>query len=215
MKTQISSLTSRPQATVTSLDALTALYGEPGAAALRKEADRLTPAYRAFIEKARFAALATVGPEGMDCSPRGDRGPVAIIHDDKTLLIPDRQGNNRIDSLRNIVRDPRVSLMLMIPGSSTIIRINGTAGISAAPELLEALAEDGKPPRSVIVLRLERVYFQCARALMRSALWDRPDEALVASLPSAGQILASMTDGEVGGESYDREWPERAAASLW
>ncbi|MGB1147866.1 MAG: pyridoxamine 5'-phosphate oxidase family protein [Alphaproteobacteria bacterium] len=201
--------------TLNSLEELTALYGEPGPASLRKEADRVTPEYRAFIEQARFAALATVGPEGMDCSPRGDKGPVAVIHDEKTLLVPDRRGNNRIDSLRNIVRDPRVSLMFMIPGSSTIIRVNGQAKISADPDLLESLAEDGKAPRSVIVLTIDRMYFQCARALIRSDLWGDPDQDLVAALPTPGQILANMTDGEVGGETYDREWPERAAKSMW
>lgn len=201
--------------TLNSLEELTALYGEPGPASLRKEADRVTPEYRAFIEQARFAALATVGPEGMDCSPRGDKGPVAVIHDEKTLLVPDRRGNNRIDSLRNIVRDPRVSLMFMIPGSSTIIRVNGQGKISADPDLLESLAEDGKAPRSVIVLNIDRMYFQCARALIRSDLWGEQDRDMVAGLPTPGQILANMTDGEVGGETYDREWPERAAKSMW
>lgn len=200
---------------IQTLDALSALYGEPSPAALRKEASRLTEDYAAFIHEARFMALSTVGPEGTDCSPRGDKGPVAVIHDDQTLLIPDRRGNNRIDSLRNIVRDPRVSLMFLIPGSPTIIRVNGKAFITAEPALLDRLAEQGKPPRSVIVVKIGSVYFQCSRALMRSELWASAGTEEQRKLPTAGQILANMTSGEVGGEDYDREWPKRAIASLW
>ena len=194
------------------IEDLVALYGEPGAASLRKEATRITADYRAFIDAARFMALTTVGPEGTDCSPRGDRGPVAIVHDAQTLLIPDRHGNNRIDSLRNIVRDPRVSLMFLIPGSQTIIRLNGSAFVTADAELLESLAEQGKPPRSVIVVKVGEIYFQCARALMRSELWQGAETP---ALPTPGQILANMTDGDVGGPEYDREWPGRAAKSMW
>lgn len=201
---------------IETLDDLVALYGSPSAAALRKEADRLTDDYAAFIHTARFMALTTVGPEGTDCSPRGDKGPVAVIHDEQTLLIPDRRGNNRIDSLRNIVRDPRVSLMFLIPGSPTIIRVNGAAFVTAEPTVLEALAEQGKPPRSVIVVKIDVIYFQCSRALMRSGLWNQAaDGEAMTGLPTAGQILANMTSGEVGGEAYDREWPQRAVDSLW
>ena len=198
---------------IETIEALTALYGEPSAAALKKETGRLTDDYAAFIRTARFMALTTVGPEGTDCSPRGDKGPVAHIHDPTTLLIPDRRGNNRIDSLRNILRDPRVSLMFMSPGSSTTTRVTGQAYITAEPNVLDTLAEAGKPPRSVIVVKIETVYFQCSRALIRSGLWD--GVAADRSLPTAGQILANMTDGAVGGDDYDRAWPERARESLW
>lgn len=198
---------------IETIEELTALYGEPSPAAIKKEADFITEDYAAFIRASRFMALSTVGPEGTDCSPRGDKGPVAHIHDAKTLLIPDRRGNNRIDSLRNILRDPRVSLMFMIPGSSTIIRVNGKAHLTADRDVLDSLAEAGKPPRSVIVVKTDAVYFQCSRALMRSALWQDAKEA--ADLPTAGQILANMTDGTVGGPDYDREWPKRAEESMW
>lgn len=198
---------------IETMEELTALYGEPSSAALKKEADFITEDYAAFIRAARFMALSTVGPEGTDCSPRGDKGPVAYIHDAKTLLIPDRRGNNRIDSLRNILRDPRVSLMFMIPGSSTIIRVNGKAHLTADPQVLDSLAEAGKPPRSVIVVKTDAVYFQCSRALMRSELWQ--DTKTAEDLPTAGQILANMTDGAVGGPDYDREWPKRAEESRW
>ena len=198
---------------IETMEELTALYGEPSSAALKKEADFITEDYATFIRAARFMALSTVGPEGTDCSPRGDKGPVAYIHDAKTLLIPDRRGNNRIDSLRNILRDPRVSLMFMIPGSSTIIRVNGKAHLTAEPQVLDRLAEAGKPPRSVIVVKTDAVYFQCSRALMRSELWRDAKET--ADLPTAGQILANMTDGAVGGADYDREWPKRAQESMW
>ena len=198
---------------IQTMEELSALYGEASPAALKKETDRLTEDYAAFIRIARFMALTTVGPEGTDCSPRGDKGPVAHIHDDKTLLIPDRRGNNRIDSLRNILRDPRVSLMFLIPGSSTIIRVNGKAFLTADQAVLDGLAEAGKPPRSAIVVTIDAVFFQCSRALIRSKLWDGIEA--VDDLPSAGQILANMTDGAVGGEEYDRAWPNRAVESLW
>jgi uncharacterized protein len=195
-----------------SIEELEALYGTPKPASLVKVADRLTPEYRAWIEAARFCALATVGPEGLDCTPRGDDGQVVFVEDESTLVLPDRLGNNRIDSLRNIIRDPRVSLMFLIPGSDTVIRVNGTAQISADPEVLKAHAKHGKPPRSVIRVSIGEVYFQCARAVMRARLWDGRE---VPELPKPGQILAALSGGEVGGEVYDREWPARATKNLW
>ena len=137
------------------------------------------------------------------------------IADRKTLMLPDRRGNNRIDSLRNIVRDPRVALLFLIPGSGTTFRVNGRAVLSAAPDLLESFAVDGKTPRTVIVVTVEEAYFQCARAIVRSGLWKAESQVDPMSLPSPGAMLAAVTDGEVGGESYDRAWPERAAKSLW
>lgn len=198
---------------ITTLDDLHSHYGTPGDASLRKVTAQVTPAYRAFIERARFCILSTVGPEGTDASPRGDEGPVAIALDDHTLALPDWHGNNRIDSLRNIVRDPRASLMFMIPGSTSVIRVNGHARVTADATLRRRFTRDGKQPRTVIVLAIDEVYFQCARALMRSALWDGRDDS--AGLPTAGQILAGLTDGKVGGEVYDHEWPDRARNSMW
>lgn len=196
-----------------SLEDLHALYGVPGAASTRKEAPRITPEYRRIIEAAPFLALATSGPEGLDCSPRGDApGQLVRILDDGTLALPDRRGNDRIDSLRNIIRDPRVALMFLIPGSGNALRINGTARLTADDPLRESFVMEGKLPRSIAIIRIETIYFQCARALIRAKLWE-PHEA--PDLPTPGQILAAMTAGEVGGARYDAEWPERAKTSMW
>jgi uncharacterized protein len=201
--------------TIATIEQLGALYGVPGDASTVKVADRVTPLYRVLIEKSPFAALATSGPEGLDCSPRGDLPGFIRIHDDKTLMMPDRRGNNRIDSLRNIVRDPRVALLLLIPGSGSTLRINGEARVSADPDLLASFRIDGKAPRTVIVMTVNEIYFQCARAIVRSDLWNPDKRVDPRSLPTPGQILASMSDDTVGGESYDREWPERAKNSMW
>lgn len=200
---------------VTSVEALAALYGAPVEASLAKEIDHVNPHYRALVEAAPFFALATSGPEGLDCSPRGDAPGFVRVADAKTVLIPDRRGNNRIDSLRNIVRDPRVALLFLIPGVGETLRINGRAEISVDPELLASFAVDGKAPRSVIVVRVERVYFQCARAILRAKLWDPARRVERASLPSTGTILAELSQGRVGGESYDREMPARLQANLY
>jgi PPOX class probable FMN-dependent enzyme len=194
---------------------LEAIYGRPVEAATVKEVNWITPHYRAYIEASPYAALATSGPEGLDCSPRGDRPGFVRVHDEKTLMVPDRRGNNRIDSLRNIVRDPRVALLFMIPGVGNTLRVNGRAHLSIAADLLESFAVDDKAPRSVAVIEVDAVYFQCARALVRSELWNPERHVDPKSLPSAGQILAALSNQRVGGETYDREWPGRAAATMW
>jgi PPOX class probable FMN-dependent enzyme len=194
---------------------LEAVYGHPGETSTIKVVDRITPEYRPFIEKSPFALLATVGPEGADCSPRGDVAGFIRIQGDKTLLLPDRRGNNRVDSLRNIVRDARVALLFLIPGLGNTLRVNGRAVVSVEPALLQNFAVEEKPPRSVIVMNVEAVYFQCARALVRSDLWNPEKHVDPKALPSAGAILASLSCGSVGGESYDREWPERAKTTMW
>ena len=201
--------------TITTLEELAALYGTPVEAAIVKEVDRITPHYRAFIDAAPFAALATGGPEGLDCTPRGDVPGFVRVHDDKTLMLPDRRGNNRVDSLRNIIRDPRVALLFLIPGSGNTLRVNGRAHVATDPELLASFAMDGKAPRSVIVIAVDAVYFQCARAIVRSDLWNPAKHVDPNSLPSAGQILAALSDDRVGGEEYDRVWPGRAKQTLW
>lgn len=194
---------------------LEALYGLPGEASTAKEVPWITPQYRAFIEASPFVALATSGPEGLDCSPRGDLAGFVRVHDERTLMMPDRRGNNRVDSLRNIVRDPRVGLLFLIPGSGTTLRINGRAHLDTDPGLLASFEMDGKPPRSVIVMAVETVFFQCARAIIRAELWNPDRHVDPKSLPTPGQILAALSENRVGGESYDREWPERAAKSMW
>jgi PPOX class probable FMN-dependent enzyme len=194
---------------------LEAIYGQPNEASTAKVANRITPQYRMLIDKSPFAALATCGPEGLDCSPRGDLPGFVRVRDDKTLMMPDRRGNNRVDSLRNIVRDPRVALLFLIPGSGSTLRVNGRAQVSADADLLASFRIDGKAPRTVIVMTVDEVYFQCARAIVRSDLWN-PDKRIdPKSLPTPGQILADMSENRVGGEDYDRAWPERARQSLW
>jgi len=195
------------------LDELHLLYGTPGETSLRKVANKLTPEYRNWILRSRFCILTTVGPEGTDGTPRGDDGPVVTELDPGTLALPDWHGNNRIDSLRNIVRDPRVSLLFMVHGSNNVVRINGEARVSADTEVIKKFARGRNLPRSVIVVKIAEVYGQCARALVRSRLWGSGDES--EGLPTIGQILSSLTDGQVGGQSYDEEWAGRAAKSLW
>ncbi|KQT47146.1 pyridoxamine 5'-phosphate oxidase family protein [Devosia sp. Leaf420] len=201
---------------VRDIAALEALYQPaPAAASTVKVAHTMTPDYRRLIEASPFAALATVGPEGIDCSPRGDKAGFVRIADDKTLMMPDRRGNNRIDSLRNIVRDPRCAFLFLLPGSGTTMRVNGQAHLSIDPDLLESFAVDEKAPRTVIVLKIEELYFQCARAIIRSELWNPARHIDPTTLPTPGEILAGMTKNEVGGESYDKAWPERAKATMW
>ncbi len=200
---------------ITTIEQLEAIYGQPNEASTVKEVDRITAHYRALIEASPFALLATSGPEGMDCSPRGDLPGFVRVHDERTLMLPDRRGNNRVDSLRNIVRDPRAALLFLIPGSGTTLRVNGAAGISTDAELLASFAVEGKAPRSVIVLGVQAVYFQCARAIVRSELWNPDRHVDPGDLPSAGAILAALSQDRVGGEPYDRDWPDRAKRTLW
>ena len=200
---------------ITTIEQLEALYGHPGETSTVKEADWITPQYRALMDASPFVALATAGPEGLDCSPRGDAGQAVRIVDDRTVMMPDRRGNNRCDSLRNIVRDPRVALLFLIPGSGTTLRLYGTAQLSIDPELLTSFAVKGQAPRSVIVIALERVYFQCARAIVRSDMWNAERHVDPAALPTPGDILAVMSQARVGGQAYDEEWPERAAKTMW
>jgi uncharacterized protein len=200
---------------VATVEQLEAIYGQTNDASTVKVADRVTPLYRILIETSPFAALATSGPEGLDCSPRGDLPGFVRIHDEKTLLMPDRRGNNRIDSLRNIVRDPRVALLFLIPGCGNTLRVNGRAHVSTDADLLASFAVKEKAPRSVIVMTVEEMYFQCARAIVRSDLWNPDKRVDPTILPTPGQILAEMSDNTVGGEEYDRAWPERARQTMW
>ena len=200
---------------LTTIEQLEALYGLPAGAAVVKEIDHISPEYRTFIEASPFFALATNGPEGVDVSPRGDDPGFVRVADPKTLLIPDRRGNNRIDSLRNIVRDPRVSLLFLVPGVGETFRVIGRASISTDPALTESFVFAGKTPRSVIVVAVESVYFQCSKAIIRSKLWDPSRHVERTSLPSNGTILAAITKGEVGGEEYDRAYPARLKETIY
>jgi uncharacterized protein len=200
---------------ISTLEQLEAIYGQPAEGSIVKEVDRVTPHYRALIEASPFALLATSGPEGLDCSPRGDAPGFVRVHDDRTLMLPDRRGNNRTDSLRNIIRDPRVALLFVIPGSGTTLRVNGRAHLSIEPVLLTSFVMDGKAPRSVVVIAVESVYFQCSRALLRADLWNPEKYVPATCLPSPGQILAALSDERLGGDEYDKAWPDRARQSLY
>ena len=180
-----------------------------------KEVERITAAYRKLIEASPFFALATSGPDGLDCSPRGDPAGFVRVVDDKTVIVPDRRGNNRIDSLRNLIGDPRVALLFLIPGVSETLRIMGRATISTDPELCASFTMQGKAPRSVLTIAVEQVFFQCAKAIVRSKLWDPAAKVERASLPTPGAILAEITDGKLGGPEHDKLAPERIKATIY
>jgi len=192
------------------------LYSDPPyGPAVFKETDHITPQYRKLIEAAPFAVIATCAPEGLDCSPRGDPPGFVRVVDEHTLLVPDRRGNNRIDSLRNLVRDPRISLLFLIPGVGETMRINGRAVISTDPKLTESFAVNGKTPKCVLVVIVERAYFQCTKAIIRSKLWDPASQVDRKTLPTPGSILAELTDGKMGGPEHDRRAPERVKETIY
>jgi len=198
---------------IASQDDLLRLYGQPSEAARVKVTGHLTPSYRAHIERSRFCVLTTVGPTGTDGSPRGDEGPVVAVLDDRSLALPDWKGNERIDSLRNIVADGRVSLLFLVAGSNTAMRVNGRARLTADEGLRARFARGDLAPRTVIVIAIAEVYSQCARALIRSALWTSGPQN--AGLPSVGDMLREATEGQFDGAAYDANWAERAKASMW
>ncbi|MGR3542409.1 MAG: MSMEG_1061 family FMN-dependent PPOX-type flavoprotein [Hasllibacter sp.] len=197
---------------VRTIEELEAHNGAPREAALMKVADRITPLYRRWIGAARFCVLTTVGPEGTDGSPRGDEGPVVRIADERTLILPDWRGNDRIDSLRNVVRDGRVSLMFMVPGSDNVVRVNGTGRIAVDAALLSSFERAGRRPRSAVVIAVGEVYSQCARALIRSRLWTAGDEG--EGLPTVGELLSEAKAG-FDGAAYDAAWAARARGTMW
>jgi uncharacterized protein len=200
---------------VTSVDQLEQIFEQPQGAALMKELDHINASYRALIEAAPFFALATCGPEGLDCSPRGDPAGFVRVADEKTLLIPDRRGNNRIDSLRNLVRDPRVALMFMIPGCGEVVRVIGKAAISTDPALRAQFVMHDKTPKVVLVVTVERVYYQCPKALVRSKLWEPATWLDRKTLPTPGKILNEITGGKHDAEKHDREYPARLKATIY
>ncbi|MEM1384765.1 MAG: pyridoxamine 5'-phosphate oxidase family protein [Pseudomonadota bacterium] len=199
---------------ITTEEDLEAVYGEPVEAALIKEIARLNAPYRRMIESAPFVAVASAGPGGLDCTPRGDPAPVVHFEDDRTLLLPDRRGNNRIDTLRNLVRDDRIALLFLIPGVGNTLRVNGRAAISIEPSLLERFRMQGKAPRSVIIVRVESVYFQCVKALHRSRLWDPSAWPDISALPSAGDMLKA-TDESLDAAAYDAAYPDRLKRTIY
>ena len=204
-----------PKNTISTIEELEAIYGEPLPQSLVKEINYISDHYRSFIEKSPFMVLASVAEEGLDCSPRGDPVGFVRVVDEKRVMIPDRRGNNRIDTLRNIVRDPRVSLLFLVPGVGETLRINGRAEISVDPKLCASFDMNGKTPRSVIIVTADRVYFQCQKALARSRLWDPDAQVERKELPTAGKILQSLSRDEFDGEAYDRNYPERLKKTIY
>jgi uncharacterized protein len=200
---------------ITTIEELEAIYGPPHERAVRKEISYLNDDYRAFVEASPLVILASVGDEGLDCSPKGDRPGFVAVLDRHRLAVPDRPGNNRIDNLRNILRDPRVSLLFIVPGVGETLRVNGRATISNEPALLGRFAVDGKLPRTVILVTIESVYFHCAKAFVRSALWDPASQVERSRLPSAGAMLQRLTKGGIDAEAYDRDAPARQKATLY
>jgi PPOX class probable FMN-dependent enzyme len=193
--------------------ALEGLYGRPGAAAMRKVADQLTPLYRQWIMASKLCVLSTVGPEGTDGSPRGDAGPVVLELDPKRLALPDWRGNQRLDTLRNIVVDGRISVMFIVAGSNNVVRVNGTAWLTDDADLRARFDKDGRQPATVIIIEISEVYTQCARALMRAETWSGADHS--GGLPTVGEILAEVSEGSEGGATYDTAWAPRAAKTMW
>jgi hypothetical protein len=193
---------------------LRAIYGEPHARSVTKEIDRLNEQYQAFVKASPFVVLASSGADGIDCSPKGDEPGFVRIVDERTLALPDRPGNNRIDNLLNIIADPRVSLLFIVPGIGETLRVNGQAEISNDPKLLQSFEVKGKPPRTVLIVSVESVYFHCSRALVRSKLWDSSRFVARNAVPSAGAMIAAVSEG-FDNEAYDREAPERIKQSLY
>jgi hypothetical protein len=197
---------------ITSLAELEALYGSANPTSVEKVLGQLSPLYQRWISASRFLVISTVGPGGTDASPRGDDDAVVKVVNDSTLWLPDWRGNNRLDSLRNIVEDGRLSLMFMVPGSNNVVRVNGSGQLSTEQELCATFEKDGKQPRCVIVISVAEVYFQCAKALMRSRLWQSGDEGQ--ALPSAGEFIKEIR-ADFDANSYDDGYEEYARDKMW
>lgn len=204
-----------PMGIVASVEELAALYDAPQPTSLAKEIDHLTDLHREYVEASPFVLVATQGPEGLDCSPRGDAPGFVRVADPRTLLLPDRRGNNRLDTLRNIVVDGRVGLLFLVPGVGTTLRVNGTAELRIDPELRESFAVRGALPTTVVVVRTTSVYTQCPKALVRSHLWDAARFRDPADLPTVGAIMKEITADAFDGDAYDRAYPERLARTLY
>lgn len=200
---------------VSTSEQLAALFGEVGEASLKKEVSFVHPHYRALIEASPFVVLATSGPHGLDASPRGDPPGFVIVQDEHTLLLPERRGNNRADSLRNLLSDPRMALLFLIPGHGETLRVNGRASISIEPGLMVRFSVEGRLPKCVLIIKVESVFFQCARAIHRSKLWQPGAQTAKPNVPSAGTILESLTNHQIDGEKYDLESPTRQQSTLY
>jgi uncharacterized protein len=200
---------------ITTIPELEAMFSSPSEPSIRKEISFLHDTYRAWIEASPFLVLATSGPAGLDVSPRGDPAPIVRIKNERTILLPERRGNNRIDSLRNILSNPDVAMLFFVPGVRETVRVNGTAKICDDPLVLAQFPMQDALPRCVIEVSVQTVFFQCARALLRSSLWSREQLDRERVVPTAGEILSALTEGAVGGKAYDDELPGRQANTLY
>jgi len=199
---------------INTISQLEALYGAPSEASLRKVSNRLTPAYQKMIEASPFFAFASIGEGGLDCTPRGDAGQAVTILNATTIAIPDRRGNNRLDTLRNLIEDPRCAILFLIPGVNECIRINGTAQITTDPALIERLTHQGKAPTTIIKVTINELYFQCARAIIRSGIWDVSAQCDRKSLPSAGDMTKSAFS-DFDSKTYDANLAHRQSKTIY
>ncbi len=203
---------------IKSVEELCTLYGEPAKASLWKELSYLSPHYQAFIHKAPFLILSTYGEKGVDCSPRGDPAGFVQVVDEKTLHIPDRRGNNRLDSLKNIVANKNVGIIFLIPGVGETLRVAGTAEIIVDEALCESFSVNGKAASSVIEVFVEKAFVQCPKALKRSSLWENEAKLVRSELPSLGEMLqycAEKNNAEFSAEDYDKAYPERVKKTMY
>ena len=208
-------MTFDPATVVTSIEHLESIYGDIVPAALTKELDHLIPETRAYVEASPFVVVATSGPGGLDASPRGDPAGFVRVEDDRTLLLPDRRGNQRVDTLRNVVMDPRIALLFLVPGVGVTLRVNGTAVVTTDDDLRRSFAMGDKVPATVAVVTIDSVYTQCPKALIRSHLWDPAGFRDPSELPSVGTIMAAITAGEFDGAAYDEAYPQRVRDTIY
>jgi PPOX class probable FMN-dependent enzyme len=202
-------------AVVKTVEQLESLYGEPLNTSLIKEIDHINDGYRKLIEAAPFVVIATSGPGGLDCSPKGDAPGFVRIADERTVMIPDRPGNNRLDGFKNLMSDPRIALLFLIPGVGETLRINGRAAVSVDLALRESFAVNGKPARAVLIVNVETVFFHCSKAMVRAKMWDPKSQIARNSLPSTGTIIAELSGGKLGGEQYDKDAPAKIKSMLY
>jgi uncharacterized protein len=199
---------------VTTEARLRELYDAPLEGPLKKVTHRIEATARAWIAASPFCILSTVGSRGVHATPRGDAPGFVAVEPDGTLLIPDRRGNNRLDALRDILEDNRVSVLFFVPGASEVLRVHGTARISADPALTGRFVERGKAPATVLVVRATELFMQCAKSIMRSRLWD--GRARPGGLPTMGQLIAAHRgDGAVDPAAYDSEAPARLTQTMY
>lgn len=199
---------------ITSEEELAAHYGEPMPTSLTKEINHISDHYRAFINKAPFVVIASAGPEGLDASPRGDPAPIVRVLDSKTIALPDRRGNGRIDTLKNIVRDGRVALLFIIPGVGETLRINGRAYLTTDPALRESFIMQGKAPTTVAIIEVDACYYQCPKAFVRAKLWDSSTHIDRKELPSNGEMIKALTP-DFDGATYDKNYPQRIKDTIY